>query len=105
MRSLPTMPMRPMSPARHVGEPHGAAGVRDFVGRGAAGVGRRHNGSGAHSGDAMNGNPMTLEHIENAGMGNPACKTASESQPDGHWRMPWAAPPARRSVKGGANWR
>src|ERR1039458_7373652 len=50
-------------PARHIGETHGAAGFGDLAGRGAAGIGCRHDGPGAHACDAMNRNTVLLEHL------------------------------------------
>ena len=68
-------------PARHVGEAHGAAGLRDLLRRGAAGVGRRHDGSRADARDAVDGNPFSSRTLSTPMCANPRAKPPPSANP------------------------
>ena len=65
MRSLhKANPETAEAPAPDIAEAHRTAGARDLFGRGAAGVRGGDDGSGAHAGNAVDGDAMPLNELK-----------------------------------------
>src|SRR4029077_17113812 len=93
MRSLPTKPRRQIlqratsaqtadTPASDIRKAHGTTHFGDVFERGSAGIGRRDNGSRAHSGDAMNRYVLSLEDFQDADVSHSAGETTAQCQTD-----------------------
>jgi len=60
------------APAADIGEAHGGADAGYFLGRRAAGVGRCHDRARAYTRDAVNGNVVLFENLQQPGVGDAA---------------------------------
>jgi hypothetical protein len=68
------------APPPDVAEPHGTGDACDVVGRRAAGIRRRDNRARAHPGDAVEGNAVALEGLEDADVRHAPREAPAERQ-------------------------